>query len=114
MKVVNIIHAIDTEGPLYEPLEATFERLAHVYQVKDIECSRENLLKLKNKKINLNGKEDEVATMLNGHLLTYNDTWDKIDEMLYDILSENYKKKYQDSYGRGWVFNWHCLDHVGY
>ena len=30
--------------------------------------------------------------MLNGHLLTYNDTWDKIDEMLYDILSQNFKK----------------------
>ena len=39
MKIVNIIHAVDTEGPLYEPLEATFERLSHIYQVKDIECS---------------------------------------------------------------------------
>ena len=43
MKVVNIVHAIDTEGPLYEPLDATFERLAHVYQVTGIKSSRENL-----------------------------------------------------------------------
>ena len=33
MKVVNIVHAIDTEGPLHEPLEATFARLAEIYRV---------------------------------------------------------------------------------
>ena len=43
MKEVNIVHAIDTEGPLYEPLNATFERLAHVYQVSGIKSYRENL-----------------------------------------------------------------------
>ena len=114
MKVINIVHAIDTEGPLYEPLEATFERLAEIYQVTGIEYTRKNLLKLKNKEIDLNGKENEVANILNGHLANYNDTWDKIDEMLCDILSKNFKKKYKDSFGNGWVFNWHCLDHVGY
>lgn len=114
MKIVNIVHAIDTEGPLYEPLKATFQRLAEVYQLTDIKPSRENLLKLKNKKINLNGKENDIATMLNGHLLNYNDTWDKIDEMLRDIFSIDFKKKYKDSYGNSWIFNWHCLDHVGY
>ena len=34
--------------------------------------------------------------------------------MLRDILSEDYKKKYNDSFGNGWIFNWHCIDHVGY
>lgn len=114
MKVVNIVHAIDTEGPLHEPLEATFARLAEIFRVTNIKCTRENLEKLKNKEIDLGGKEDEVATTLNGHLLNYNNTWDKIDEMLCDILSEDYKKKYNDSFGNGWIFNWHCLDHVGY
>tara|TARA_X000000950_G_C13844386_1_gene631646 strand:- start:39 stop:1379 length:1341 start_codon:yes stop_codon:yes gene_type:complete len=114
MKVVNIVHAIDTEGPLYEPLDATFERLAHVYQVTGIKSSRENLEKLKNKQIDLGGKEEEVATMLNGHLLNYNDTWDKIDDMLCNILSDDYRTKYNDSFENGWIFNWHCLDHVGY
>ena len=35
MKVVNIVHAIDTEGPLHEPLD-TFNRLAEIFQVTNI------------------------------------------------------------------------------
>ena len=26
----------------------------------------------------------------------------------------NHLNPYKDSFGNGWVFNWHCLDHVGY
>ena len=87
MKIVNIVHAIDTEGPLHEPLEATFARLAEIFRVTNVKCSRDNLEKLKNKEIDLGGKEEEVAATLNGHLLNYNNTWDKIDNMLRDILS---------------------------
>ena len=55
MKIVNIVHAIDTEGPLHEPLEATFARLAEIFRVTNVKCSRDNS---KNKEIDLGGKEE--------------------------------------------------------
>ncbi len=114
MKIVNIVHAIDTEGPLYESLPATFSRLKEIYNITDISCSRENLEKLKKKQIKLNGLEEEVSVMLNSHLLNYNDTWKKIDKMLFKILDKSFREKFMDSFERGWIFNWHCVDHVGY
>ena len=113
-KVVYIVHAIDTEGPLYESLSETFLRLEHLFNLKNIPQTNENLEKLRNKKINLNGIEEEVSKVLSGHLLNYNKSWDEIDAMLEEILNKNYLKSRKDSFGNGWVFNWHCLDHVGY
>ena len=31
---VNVVHAIDTEGPIYESVQATFERLEEILGVK--------------------------------------------------------------------------------
>ena len=33
MKKVYVVHCVDTEGPLNETLEATFERLKHIYHL---------------------------------------------------------------------------------
>lgn len=33
-KIVYIVHAIDTEGPLYESTKATFERLESTFGIK--------------------------------------------------------------------------------
>ncbi len=113
-KVVNVVHSIDTEGPLYESLEAKFDRLKDLYNISHIPTSEENFQKLRNGEINLGGLEERVMTTLNGHLVNYNDTWGKIDEMLERIMSRSFREKIKDSDGEGWVFNWHCLDHVGY
>ena len=113
-RVVLIVHSVDTEGPLYEPLEATFARLAELHGVTGIAQTRDNLAKLKRGEIDLGGREKTVAEMLSGHLLGYMDTWDKIDAMLDRILTEDFRSKLTDSFGGGWVFNWHCLDHVGF
>lgn len=112
--IINIVHVVDTEGPLNESLKATFERLSDLYQIDNIAPNKKNLLKLRNLEFNLNGKEKLVAKMLNSHLLNYNDTWDKIDKMLGEIFSKDFNKKYRDSWGKNWVFNWHCMDHVGF
>ena len=37
--------------------------------------------------IDLNGREADVAAVLSGHLINYNDTWDKIQLMLDEIMS---------------------------
>ena len=108
-----VVHAIDTEGPLYESTEATFERLEKIIGLK-LEPSKTNLLKIRNKELELNGKEDIAAVVTSPQLLNYNDTWDKIDEMLYELLSESYRLKYADSQGNGWIYSWLIVDHVGY
>lgn len=113
-KTVFIVHAIDTEGPLYESVEASFERLEHLYGITDVPKTKENLRKLRNREIDLGSITDQVATTLSGHLINYNDTWDKIDQMLDRIMAPAFRKRRPDSFGGGWVFNWHCLDHVGF
>ena len=40
---------------------------------------------------------------LDKSLLTYNDTWDKIDAMLAKIMSKDYSDEMLDSNGNGWV-----------
>ena len=64
--------------------------------------------------IDLNGREADVAAVLSGHLINYNDTWDKIQLMLDEIMSSEYRRSFVDSFGGYWKFSWHCLDHVGF
>lgn len=111
--IVYIAHCIDTEGPLYESIEATFERIEKIFGIK-IEPTKNNLKKLQNKEIDLKGKQEAVAKMVNRKNLDYKDTWGKIDATLNEITSEKFRKIYPDSFGNGWIYNWFCLDHVGY
>lgn len=112
--LVLIVHAIDTEGPLYESLEAKFERLKDLYGLTGIEPTASNLRRLQNAEIDLGGLEQQIALTLSGHLTNYNDTWDRIDTMLARIMDEGFRNKIPDSFGGGWVYNWFCLDHVGF
>jgi hypothetical protein len=110
---VYIVHAIDTEGPLYESLTATFERLEKITGVR-VEASRANLEKIRNKQLDLNGREEIAALVTLPQLLNYNDTWDKVDAMLYDMMSSEYRQRYADPQGNGWIYNWFLMDHIGY
>ena len=112
-KIVYIVHAVDTEGPLYESTKATFERLNSTFGIT-LPASHENLVKLRNKEIPLDGIEDEVSKFLDPALQNYNDTWDKIENMHKRILSDDFRFAHPDSFGNGWIYNWFCMDHVGY
>lgn len=112
-KKVIIYHAIDTEGPLYESLDAKFERIEELFKI-ELDRTEENLRKLRNKEIDLGGIEDNIATVLSGHLTNYNDTWDKIDHMLNRLTKDEVRFHLPDCNGNGWVFNWHCIDHVNF
>lgn len=111
---VLIVHSIDTEGPLYESLEATFDRVENLSGLTGLPRDVQTLKALRDGNYDLLGNEDQVSRMLSPHLITYNDTWDKIDSMLDRVMSEPYRNKAPDSFNQGWVYNWHCLDHVGY
>ncbi|OVE80400.1 hypothetical protein BVY02_00220 [bacterium J17] len=113
-KTVIIVHAIDTEGPLYESLAASFERLEELFGITHVKATRENLARLQKKEIDLGGQEEAVAEMLSSHRVNYKDTWDKVDEMLDRVMAAEFRNKLPDSHGNGWIYNWHCLDHVGF
>ncbi len=111
---VLIVHAVDTEGPLYESFDAKFERLEELFNLKNIDRTKENLKKLQNGELKLDGKEQKIKEVLNGHLINYNETWDQIDLMLSKIMTDSFRFGLPDSYGNHWKFTWHCLDHIGY
>ena len=111
--MVYVVHCVDAEGPLYESLEATFERVYQIFGIK-LSPSRETLIKLQHRKFDLSGQEEAVARVVAPHLLAYNDTWDKIDAMLERIGDASFRNQHPDSEGGGWIYNWHCVDHVGY
>lgn len=110
---VYIVHCIDTEGPIHESLEATFQRLRDIFHL-DLEPSEATLRKLQSGAVDLNGREAAVQKVLDPHLLAYNDTWDKVDAMLERVMDEPFRKRVPDSAGEGWIYNWFCVDHVDY
>ena len=61
-KTVYFVHCIDTEGPLYESLEAKFQRIKDIFNIKL--KNQKNLEKLKKAEIPLNGKEKKIASVL--------------------------------------------------
>ena len=111
--VVYVVHAIDTEGPLHESLKATFYRLKSIFDV-NLAPSKETLKKLQHKEIDLKEKEEAVANLVAPRRLEMNSTWDKLDNMLDTITSNEFRNKYPDSIGNGWIYNWFCMDHVGF
>jgi hypothetical protein len=113
-KEIYFVHAIDTEGPLYESLEAKFERIKNIYNIDIKDKTEENLIRIKNKEINLKGKETEVSQMLSSHLTNYKDNWSKIDNMNEILFSDDFRNEFTDTSNKPWIFSWHCLDHVGY
>jgi len=115
--IVYIVHHVDTEGPLFEDIKETFKRLEDILNIKlSVKPSQANLEKLRNGEIGDLSKEltDKIRIIANPHLLGYKKSWAEVDEMLYRILSPDFRSQFKDSFGNGWVFNWHVMDHVGF
>lgn len=112
-KILHIVHCVDTEGPLNETLEATFGRLESIFGIK-LPPTNENLEHLQKKEIDLGGKEEAVAKCFAPELLRYNTSWTDINRMLDELLSDSFRKQDLDDFGNGWIYSWHCMDHVGY
>lgn len=110
---LHIVHCVDTEGPLTETLAATFERVSSVFGLK-LPVTSETLIKLQNRDLSLGGNEDAVARMVAPELLAYNTNWDRIRGMLDELLSDKFRRRMLDDSGNGWVFSWHCMDHMHY
>lgn len=111
--VLHIVHCIDTEGPLQEPLGATFDRLKAIFGV-DLEPTPDMLHRLQRRQVDLGGLEDEVAQVVRPELLDYNGDWNAIAGMLGEAMGPAFRREMPDDFGGGWVYSWHVMDHVGY
>lgn len=114
---VYIVHHVDTEGPLYEDTKATFERVEMILETKiPLKPTQENLRKLQKGTADCLTDEQRKKAMIitKPHLLEYKKSWAEVDEMLYRILSKDFRNKYIDSCGGGYLFTWHIIDHVGF
>jgi hypothetical protein len=110
---LHIVHCVDTEGPMSESLGATFQRLDSVFGIK-LPPNIETLRKLQFKQLDLGGEEDAVARMVAPDLLDYNENWSQIQQMLDEALSDQFRRQMLDDFGNGWVYSWHCMDHMRY
>jgi hypothetical protein len=111
---VRIVHAIDTEGPLYESIEAKFDRLADLFDVKGIEPTLSNLKRLQEGEIDLGERTHAVREMLRTHRANTLGTWTEVEQMLERACARGFRFRLPDSAGNGWTYSWFCMDHVGY
>ena len=112
-KILYVVHCVDTEGPLEEGLDATFQRLKSMFGV-ELEHTKENLSLVQQKKIDLGGNEEAAAKCFAPSLLKYNANWSEVDQMLDELLSKEFRRRFLDDFGGEWIYSWHCMDQIGY
>jgi len=93
--VVYLVHCIDTEGPLDEYSPVSPRR----YQPGQLDVSRL--------------EQDEWAEVSLHRPRTLG-SWAMISDMLAHITTPEFRTRMTDSFGGGWVYNWFCMDHLGF
>ncbi|MFC1745496.1 hypothetical protein ACFL35_15990 [Candidatus Riflebacteria bacterium] len=111
--ILYIVHCVDTEGPLYESVDATFERIKNTFGL-EFKASQEQLRRLKRGEDLPENLKDRVLEFVSDKRLSYNSTWDKLDKMLNEIMSCDWRNRYCDDFEQDYIFNWFIVDHVGY
>lgn len=112
-KKVYIVHCIDTEGPMYESLEASFGRLKNMFGI-EMDATRENMDDIQNGRIDLGEKTELIADIFAPKRINMKSNWQEIDEMLTKICGQKYRLLLPDARGNGWKYSWFCMDHVGF
>jgi hypothetical protein len=114
--IIYLVHHVDTEGPLSEPVDEIFIRLQDTLGVDlNIPFTRNNLIRLQNGEIEMQDSvKKEIQKIVAPHLVSFKENWNEIDEMLARITALDYREKFKDSFGTGWTYSWHIVDHVGY
>jgi len=112
-KIVYIVHCVDTEGPMFESLKSTGDRIFNAFGLS-YEMTPEKLKMLQQGIDVPDELKESMMDFLNPERLKYNSTWSEIDEMLDSIMSKSWRMKYSDDFGNAYKFNWFILDFVGF
>lgn len=113
-KILYIVHCVDTEGPLYESLDATSERLEKTFGLTYPNLTPEKLSELQQGHDIPEHLKQDVMNFLSPERLKYKTTWSEVTEMVNELMDSSWRAKYADDYGQGYQFNWFILDHVGF
>lgn len=108
---VLLLHAVDTEGPLYEAPAETVSRINRIAGLS-LPAEASTLSRLLNGDIALGPAQDVVDNVL--RYSRFLGDWGAVRAMLGHVMSEVFRATHRDSLGRPWVYNWHVMDHVGY
>jgi len=108
-----VVHCVDAEGPLEEPLEATFDRLRREKGV-ELAPSLATLRLLQGGELPLEGREKEVAAFLAPRRLAYLSTWRQLEEMVQAVVSPAFRSAHADPSGGPYTLTWFIPDIVGY
>lgn len=116
---VYICHHIDTEGPMWESIEELFDRISSIFNFEKYGVKMlptyDNLEKLQRGEVNLPDEmKDELYAAVSPHTVGFKRNWGMIEEMLNRIMKPEFRNEMKDSFGGGWVYNWHIMDHVGF
>jgi len=111
--LVHVVHCVDTEGPLEEPLEATFDRLRKEMGV-DLPPSIATLRALQSGTLELGGAESTVARFLAPGRLAYLSSWNAVEEMVNAVTAPSFRREHADPEGNPYTFSWFVIDVVGY
>jgi len=112
--IVYICHHIDTEGPLWEVIDELFKRMDLILGIK-IEPTYENLEKLQKGEFDFpKDIKESLSLIIDLHTINFKRNWGMIEEMLERIMSPEFRTQMLDSFGGGWIYNWHVMDHVGF
>lgn len=113
-----IVHCVDTEGPLYESVEALFTRIKNVFGI-NLNPTIENLRRIRrgDKKLLCDIHEDMHEPLIefaNLKLSDYLDDWSKLDKANRLYFSPSWRNQFTDSSGNPWSISWHCLDQYSF
>jgi|APSaa5957512622_1039677.scaffolds.fasta_scaffold21448_2 hypothetical protein len=118
LKKVYVTHCIDVEGPMTEPLEATWERIYLEDGISvSFEATRENLKKLQDCQLDI-GVDDETKAYLarkySRENLAYLTTWEDLDKAMEKVNSKEFRESHSDMHGNPYRLNWFLYDHYGF
>ena len=120
MPTLYVVYCIDTEGPLYESIEATFERITSTFGI-EINFTKENLELLQEGKCPKGYKITEsilkeIKKFASSKLLIYKKDWNDLNNMWKSCFSREFRNKdiFLDNNENGLIYNFFVMDHVGF
>ena len=108
-----LVHCVDTEGPLHEPMDATFERIENVYGLK-FDPSSEQLKRIQEGLGLPENLRQDIMTFVSKDRLNYHKNWHEVDNCVRDLMRPEWRECLSDDFGQGYIFSWFILDHVGF
>ena len=112
MRQLHLVHCVDTEGPLNETIDATFQRLKEMTG-QGWDSSPENYSALLDGALKTNdpGLDSRIYRAFNRETLNYCATWDQVEESVEAVLNAQKAGRWLDDRGVCLPTTWFAMDH---